>query len=514
MSRSKKLSLLGVGILSIGYLASLSACGSASTGASAGGNTLRVAAAAFPSTLDPHGGNEAAAAIVNRQVFETLVYQNTAMEIQPGLAKSWEYVDDRTIEFKLEEGVTFHNGEAFTAEDVVFSLNRALDSTFISHIVEMIDRDSLEAVDDYTVRVGTTEPFSPLLSHLSHPATAILDEGTVMDAGETFADHPIGTGPFKYEDRVYGETITLVRNEDYYKDLATIDGIEFRTISEGSSRLIALETDEVDINLAVDPADVKRVEEDSHLTLVRDADLSTSYLGFNVSKEPFNNKLVRQAINYAVDVEGMIEAVYEGIGARAVGPIGSAVFGYHNNLAPYEYNPEKAKELLAEAGYPDGFTTTILTDENNVRVALATVIQNQLAAIGIQADVNQREWATYISETAEGKTDMFLLSWSTVTGDADYGLDALFHSRNKGAAGNRTFYENAQVDRLLDEGKVVTDEGKRLAIYEEVQEIIVEEAPWLFIRHGENLVGINNRVENFELHPAAHHNLSQIKLAE
>jgi len=511
MFRLKRATLAGATILATAWLG---ACSTNNAGTAAGeGNVLRVAQQAFPSTLDPHDANESAAAIVHRHLFQTLVTQTPEMEIVPNLATSWQQVNDTTIEFTLRQGVTFHNGDELTADDVVFSLLRALDNPRVSHIVGMLDASTVEAVDRYTVRVGTAEPFSPLLNHLSHPAGSIVPQQLITEIGDAaFADNPVGSGPFQYASRIHGDFVELDRFEDYTGTATDLDGMIFRTIIEGSSRIIELETGEIDVVLAVDPSDVSRVDNDANLVLHRAPDLRTEYLGFNVNNEYLSNVLVRRAIAHAINTEDIIHAVFEGIGARALGPIGPNVFGAYAGVEGHAFDPALSLELLAEAGLADGFELNFLIDEAPLRVAQATIIQNQLAQIGITASITTRDWATYIQETGEGAHDIFLLGWTTVTGDADYGLYALFHSRNAGAPGNRSFFENAELDALLDEAKATTDEATRIELYRQAQLIIVEEAPWAFIRHGENIVGLSGRVQNFELHPAAHHNLSVISL--
>ncbi|MCL1948957.1 MAG: ABC transporter substrate-binding protein [Turicibacter sp.] len=515
MKRSKRLALAG---LSVFATLALAACGTTPAtdepGTVSDSQSLTVASSAFPSNLDPHAQNESAAAIINRHIFQTLVTQTPDMEIAPNLAESWHNVDDRTVEFKIREGVTFHNGQPLTSQDVVFSIIRALESGVVSHIVGMIDPDSVVAIDDYTVQIGTVEPFSPLLNHLSHPAASVLPYGTELQ-DEAFADSPIGSGPFKYAGRAAGDFVRIERFDDFVGEASTLEEITFRTIVEDSTRVIALETGEVDLVLNVAPSDVRRVEDTDGLTLLREPDLRTEYLGFNFNNEFLANPLVRRAISHAIDYDGIISAVFEGIGTRARGPLAPTVFGFYDGLEGYETDMDLARELLAEAGYEDGdISLLFLVDENQQRNQMATIIANSLRQIGIEVDIQTRDWSTYLTDTGDGVHDLFLLGWTTVTGDADYGLNALFHTNNIGAAGNRTFYSNPELDDLIDRAQLETDEATRLELYREAQQIIVEDAPWAFIRHGENIVGVSNRVQNFQLHPAAHHELTYVVLGQ
>lgn len=475
---------------------------------------LIVAQGADPVSLDPHGQNDQSSSRVRVQIFDNLVTQNKNMEFQPGLAVSWEQIDELTIEFKLREGVVFQNGEKFTADDVIFSLKRSINSPSTGHIVQMIDEDKLEKIDDYTVRVVTKNPFGPLLAHLSHPAAAIANEKAVEEAGDDVDIQPVGTGPYKLVEWARGDYVKLERNDDYWGEPAKTKYVIFRNVAENANRTIEVETGGADISYDIPPNDVARVEENEDLQLFRDKNFSTTYVGFNCAKEPFDNPLVRRAINHAVDMDSIVEVVYYGTGNKASGPLSSNVTYANQDLEPYEYNPELAKELLAEAGYADGFDLVIWTNDNKQRMDIAEIFQNQLRQVGINATSEVLEWGAYLTNTAQGEHDMFILGWVTVTGDADYGLYALFHSSQHGDAGNRTFYTNERVDELLDIGRNATTEEERAEAYEEVQVIIRDDAPWIFTWNGEDLTAASAKVEGFELHPAGHYRLKNVTVRE
>ncbi len=478
------------------------------TGADAGAAMeLIVAQGADAKSLDPHGTNDQPSSRVMRQIYETLVDQTETMELVPGLAESWTQIDDTTYEFKLKQGVMFHNGEELKASDVEFTIRRALESANVGHIVEAIDANKIKVVDDYTIQIGTKQPFAPILAHLSHTGSSILNEKAVTEAGDDYGQNPVGTGPFKFESWTNGDSIVLVRNDAYHKEPAKLTKVTFRAIPEDTNRTIELETGGVHIVYDVSPNDIARVEADSNLKLIRDASLSTGYVGFNVQKAPFDNVKVRQAINMAIDMESIIEAVYKGVGSVAKGPLTPQVWASNQNLEQYPYDPEAAKALLAEAGYPDGFTTTLWTNENPQRMAAAEIIQNQLGQIGITTEVKVMEWGAYLDGTAKGEHDMFILGWVTVTGDPDYGLFPLFHTSAFGDAGNRTFYSNAAVDELLEKGRYSTDEAEREAAYMEVQQLIRDDAPWVFMNYGENISATAANVKGFVQHPAGHYRL-------
>ena len=463
-------------------------------------------------TLDPHGTNDSRSALVIKQMYETLVIQDEELNLKPGLASSWEMIDERTYEFALQEGVYFHNGALFTARDVKFTLLRALDSPNVSHIAEAIDGESITIIDDYTIQIATKEPFAPLLAHLAHAAMSMLSEEAVTAAGDDYGQNPVGTGRYRFEDWLIGDRITLTRNEDYYGELAKTENLIIRTITEASSRLIELETGQVDIALDIVPSDMSSIENHEALVLHKEADLRTNYIGFNLNKEPFNDVRVRQAINYAIDVELIVETILEGVGEVATGPIGLNVWGANSNLLSYDYDLQRAQELLVEAGYADGFKTTLWIDDDTTRVSIATIVSNQLGQIGIDVEIVGMEWGTYLEQTSEGNHDMFMLGWTAVTADADYGLYPLFHSSQFGAGGNRTFYGNDRVDELLAVGRSTSDVDQRLTYYLEAQEIIVEDAPWVFLNVGETLIGASEQVNGFKINPSGHHTFYNVTL--
>lgn len=502
-----------VSVLAVAVLVLTGCGGSNSGGGEAGGakTELVVAQGADAKMLDPHGTNDQPSSRVMKQIYDRLVEQTEDMELVPGLAESWENIDDSTVEFKLRQGVKFHDGSDFTANDVKFTLLRALESSNVGHIVEAIDPEKIVVVDDYTIQIGTKYPFAPLLAHLAHTASSILSESAVTEAGDKYGlEVVVGTGPFKFESWTNGEQIVMVRNDEYWQGPAQLTKVTFRAIPENTSRTIELETGGADIIYDVDPADVQRVEDNEDLVLVRDANLSTTYIGFNCAKSPFDNVLVRQAINMALDKEAIVNNVYKGTGYQARGPLGPNVWASNQNLEPYPYDVEAAKALMVEAGYPDGFSTTIWANENQQRMDIAEIVSNQLAAIGIKTEVKIMEWAAYLDGTAAGEHDMFILGWVTVTGDPDYGLYPLFHSSAFGSAGNRTFYSNPEVDALLEKGRTSVDSAEREEAYMRVQEIVRDEAPWVFTWGGENISGTAKNVKGFKQHPAGHYKLYSV----
>ena len=289
--------------------------------------TLTVAQGADPVTLDPHGQNDQPSARVRVQIFETLVNHDANLEIVPGLAKSWEQIDETTWEFKLRENVTFHNGDPLTANDVKYSFERikTLPSP-AAYLIEVVT--AVEVVDDYTVRLKLEYPFAPILAHLAHPSNAIVNQRSVEEAGDNFGSLvAVGTGPFIFENWISGSHVELSKNPNYWGEPAKVDRLMIRSIPENTVRAIELETGGADIVYNVAPMDELRLAGTPGIKLDKYEALSTTYVGFNVQKAPFDNVLVRQAINYALDVEAVVDYIYTGQAAQIPGPLPPRVWG-------------------------------------------------------------------------------------------------------------------------------------------------------------------------------------------
>lgn len=489
------------------------------------GGELVLAVLSDASSLDPAGSNDVPSSVVQANIYETLVNRDDENNIIEGLATEWEAIDDSTYEFKLREGVKFHDGEAFTADAVKANLDRIRDPEVASprfFLFEMIS--NVEVVDEHTVRITTEYPFAPLLAHLSHNGGAIASPKSIeadyaamedgQEVGSVISEEPIGTGYFKFDSWNPGSEIKLVKNDDYWGDKVHVDSVVFKVIPESTTRNADLERGFVHVTDPVQPIEVAEINAGDYATVLQKPSSSLSYVGFNAEKEPFNDPKVRQAISMMVNKEEMIEGVYEGFGIPAKGPLAPGIFGYNDDAQPIEYNVEEAKKLLAEAGYADGFKTTIWTNDNPQRIDTAIILQNSLKELNIEVEVEQMEFGTYLDKTAEGEHDMFILGWSNPTGDADYGMYALFHSTQKGNPGNRTFYENAEVDRLLDEGRRESDPDTRLTIYNEIQEHLIDDAPMVYIHHQEYLLGISNKIEGFEIDVSGIYQLQNVKIVE
>src|SRR5690625_110899 len=475
-------------------------------GGKAGGE-LVIANAADAVSLDPAGSNDRPSSDIQENIYEALTKPDENMEVQPSLATEWEAVEDDVWEFTLREDVKFHDGTDFNADAVKANIDRIIDPDVVSpryFLYEMIT--DVEVVDDYIVRFTTEYPFAPLPAHLAHSGGGMVSPDIIeedyeameedsKDPGTIINEKPVGTGYFKFDEWEPGEHIRLVNNEDYWDEPALLDSVVFKVVKEDLTRVAEIETGESHISDPLSPSDVAQIESSDEMGVHEQGSVSLNYIGFNMEKEPFDDERVRQAISMAIDKEQIIDGIYDGFGEPAIGPIPPDVFGYDDSVSGLDEDIDKAKELLAEAGYEDGFSTTIWTNDDRERVDTATNVQAQLKEIGIDVKVEELEWGAYLEQTANGEHEMFVLGWSTATGDADYAMYALFHSNNLGDPGNRTFTVDEDLDKLLDEGRQEPDEDKRLEIYSEAQEMLVDIAPMIYLHHQEYLMGVRDEVK-------------------
>lgn len=514
--------------------------GDADGGEGSGTGDVRVAMQEDVVSLDPHGSNDSSSAQVRMNIYESLVSIDADMEQIPGLAEEWDTVEEDVWNLKLREGTTFHSGQEFTAEDVKATFDRVTDEAVASEVAFLFEMiEEVEIVGDYEVNLHTEYPFAPLPSHLAHNTGGIiskdlidrdyqaaLDEAGVdmtaeeyyeiRDAGgdeydevkDDISEHigtvvaaePDGTNHAQFVSRNAGEETVLEKFEDFQGGERNFEEVTFVVIPETGARLAELETGGVDVARNVDASSADRVANGEDTELLEQESLRLDYLGFNAEKEPFDDPNVRRAIAHAIDREAIVEGVYEGMGIEATHPIPPDVWGYDDSLEGQVYDLDLAKELLAETDVADGFSSTIWVRDDQMIVDTAIYIQESLAELNINVEIEQYEWGTFLDRTAQGDQEMFMLGWTTVTADPDYGLYALFHSDSFGATGNRTFYANDELDELLDEGRTESDEDLRAEAYSHAQEILIEEAPAAYTVHSNFAIGVNtSQVQGVEL---------------
>lgn len=490
------------------------------------GGTLVFGRGGDSTSLDPSRTTEGETFKVTINIYETLLtFEDEGTAVEPGLAKSWEPSEDGlTYTFELQEGVKFHDGTDFNAEAVVKNFERWANGDaeqFPYYNTMFGDGDgsiieSVTAEGDSTVVFKLTRPQAPFLKNLAMDMFAIASPTAIEEYGDDdFERNPVGTGPFQFVEWKPNDSITVERFEDYWQaDLPKLDKIIFRSIPDNAARLNALTAGEIDLADGINPSDGAQVENNPELQLFERPSMNVGYLGLTVTREPFDNKLVRQAMNHAIDKQSIIDAFFEGRADIAVNPIPSSISGYNDDIEGYDYDPEKAKALLEEAGYADGFEMELwampvprpyMPDGQKV----AEVIQKNLADIGVTAKIVSHEWATYLDLAEKGEADAFMLGWTGDNGDPDNFIYALLDEDNIGS-NNYTYFKNAEMHDLLIEAQTEIDEEKRIELYKQAQVIIHDEAPWVPLAHSTPLLAGSKDLTGFLPHPTGSDLLSGV----
>jgi ABC-type transport system substrate-binding protein len=472
--------------------------------------------------LDPRTTDTQEGYIASANVYDCLVlYDLGATTIRPGLAESWDISDDGlTYTFHLRQGVKFHDGAEFNADAVLTWYNSFLegapgsqyDATRMAYVKDFITVwiDKFEAVDEYTVKMTLPKPYAPLLANLAIPIAGVISPTAVAKGLDFVAVNPSGTGAFKLakpEDWTRDSQMVLTANPDYWGGAPKVDQLIIKVIPEGSTRLEAVESGELDVAWALSPEDVEKARDNADLVVVEDAGLNTNCIVLNVTKDPFTNKDVRQALNYAVNKQELSDGLYNGNMVPAGGVLPPVDWSYNPDLKSYPYDPDKAKELLKSAGYdeskPLSFTLmayTVPRGYNPAADRLATAIQEYLTQVGVNAEIQTEEWTQYRLDARQGKFQCQQGGWQGDNGDPDNFLYALLGGPSKGA-GNTAFYENPDVDKLLADAVAVSDQDARKKIYQQAEQIIVDDAPWIFLGYQKHQVVTRANITDFQLQP-------------
>lgn len=475
--------------------------GTSGDSGSAAKDTLVVAIPDAPSYMDPQVQAAIATFRVTTQMFDRLVSLDNDMNLIPGLAESWDVVDDKTTVFHLRQGVKFHNGEEMTSEDVKYSLERCIASSGVNYNYLIID--TITCDDDYTVTITTKEPFNALLPRLTLDAASIICK-SADTSPEEFNRHPVGAGPYKFVSWELGGDVVLEAFEDYYKGAPAVKRVIFRTIPEAINRAIGLETGEVDLAYDLGITDLESLAGNDKVTTLTTPSNTVWYLGMNVQKAPLDDVKVRQAIACALNPQDYIDIVFSGEASLAHNTmLPAGVEGYAPDTVPYDYNVETAKALLAEAGYAGGFATTLWCADSQVMRDSAVVIQEQLRQIGINAEVKTMEQGQYYSETGKGEQDLFIMSKTSI--DPDSMLRAMYHTEAFGLSGNRSFWAAPETDEMMDRASTTTDKAEALELYKQIQTIVAENVPLVPIAIEHLNAGMQSNVKGFGLYPGKSH---------
>ena len=459
------------------------------------GGTLRAAWQASWESLDPHIASSEATFQVLNNVIESLTFFDDDTNLIPWLAESWGRSEDGlTWTFNLRQDVVFSNGRELTAEDVKWTLERLIDPEIGSGNAFRVGGAGtvIEAVDTYTVAITTETPIANLPASLASKSTAIIASESVNDDGTIAV--PIGSGPFVISE-VEGTTrLVLTRYENYWQEgLPYLDEVIITPITDDATRELALQGGEVDWIFTIAPQNLEALQSDPNVIVETAPRLSYDYFGVNLNREPFNDVRVRQALAYAIDREVICAFAFFNICEPTQGPTASGTPWYFP-YAPYDRDLDRARELLAEAGYADGFTMQMMPAigfEETIRGA--QIVQQQLAEIGVTVEIDAVEFGEWLQRQSDGEYDAFMLSWLGLTDVEDY----FYLQHRTGQTFNFTGYSNPEFDALVDEGRTIEDFDERYAVYEQANQILVDDAPYIYMYAKSEVKAWSPRVQGF-----------------
>ena len=505
------------GVLAAGVAMSLALGAVAPAEAQTPPGVLVVGQIAEPKALDP-----AAVTAVNdfrilMNVYDGLVrYKSGTLEVEPALAESWEISEDGTeYTFSLREGVTFHDGTAFDAEAVKFNFDRMLKEDHPYHDTGPFPLafffsavEEVTVVDPTTVTFKLNAPYAPFLSNLAYPTGLIVSPAAVEANGADFGRNPVGTGPFKFAEWRSNEAVIVEANPDYWDGAPSTQAVIFRPITDANTRTAEMLAGGIDVMVEVPPVALSEFQGDT-FEVLEQAGPHVWFLILNAKEGPFADKKVRQAANYAVNKTALVNDVLEGTADVAAGPTPPAfAWAYNEALEPYPYDPEKAKELLSEAGAEGAELTFYVTEGGSGMldpIAMGTAIQADLEAVGFDVKIETYEWNTFLGNVnpgLEGKADMAEMAWMTNDPDTLPYLALRTDAWPDKGGFNSGYYSNPEVDKLLEDARVATDQAERAKLYQEMQTIVQDDAPWVFVANWKQNAVVNDKVEGFALEPS------------
>ena len=473
----------------------------AQTPAPKDGGVLVYATGVDAQTLDPQFVTDIPTFRVVRYIYEPLTQQDVEGKIIPALATSWTVSDDkRTWTFKLRPNVKFHDGSPFNAQAVKFTFDRLLDpATGSPRRSTLAAVSAIKVIDDLTVAVITKEPFAPLLAQLSAYNAAILSPAQAQKAGPDLNKQPSGTGPFKFKSQQPGEKVVLVRNDNYWDGKPHLQGLEIRAVPEASARILQLLGGEVDVISDVPTVMLKRLESSKTVNLMRKTGYRTIYLGMNTTMKPFNDLRVRQAVAYAINKPALVKGVLNGIGTLGGSYESPVIENSATDLPPYPYDKEKARALLKEAGYPDGFSTDFIVPTGRYIMdrQLGEAIQAQLADIGIKVNMKTPEISAYLTTLSKAQAPMFISGKGSPTGDMDF--TQTLSNASTGRM-NHFAFKNDEVDRLIEQQRVTVDPNQRKQVLHDLQALVYKELPHVTLYYEDQIFAANSKVHDVDVY--------------
>jgi ABC-type transport system substrate-binding protein len=465
-----------------------------------------------PRSLDPALSTDVPTGRAVSYVFDGLVRFTPDAQVVPGLARSWDVTDGgRTYTFHLRTGVRFHDGTPFTSRHVLHTFHRVLDPRATGGIGwplypilgareftggQARQIAGLTAPDDSTVVIRLAEPFSVFIKMLAMPAAHIVPENTPANFGQ----RPVGTGPWRFVEWRHDDYLLFARNEDYFDGVPAAESLRARIIPEPSTAVAEFEAGNVDI-LYVPEAETRRWEDtdERRARLASAPALRLWYVGINTQRGPLRDARVRQAINYAVDVQLIWERMMARRGTLAAGVIPPSLPGADPQRQPYRRDVQRARQLLTEAGYPNGIDIELWSSQTAPSPRIAEALQANLRDAGIRARLQQRDAPSVREAARNGQVDLFLKDWWADYPDAENFLYPLLHTANRGQGGNISFYSNAEVDRLINAARVELDDGRRTQLYRQADEVAFRDAPMIYLFFYTDMYAVQPWIQGFDV---------------
>lgn len=481
-------------------------------------NVLVVGQVAEPKSLDPQAVTALNDFRILVNLYDGLVrFKEGTLDVEPALAESWDISDDGTFyTFKLRNDVTFHDGTAFNAQAVKFNFDRLLDENHPQHdtgpfplafffqaIVET------QVVDDYTVQFKLDQPYAPLLSNLAYPTGLLVSPTAVKKYHQDYGRHPVGTGPFKFDRWESNRLVAVEKNPDYWDGTPQLEAVVFRPITDANTRVTEMLSGGIDLMVETPADNVAMFKKNQTFAVHEQVGPHLWFLILNTKEDPFKDPRARQAVNYAIDKKALVDNILQGTATVATGPIPAAFsWAYNEQLQPYPYDPDKAKKLLADAGFTGTEITFYVTEGGSGMldpIAMATAIQADLAHVGLKVNIETYEWNTYLSKVnpgLAGKAHMAQMAWMTNDPDTLPFLALRTAAWPDKGGFNSGYYSNKKVDDLLAQARATTALAERARLYKKMQTIVYEDAPWAFIANWKQNAVTTQQVKGFKLQPS------------
>ncbi|RUS66910.1 Glutathione-binding protein GsiB [Saezia sanguinis] len=477
-----------------------------------------------PETLDPYNTNTTLTQAVTKSFYEGLFQFDKDLNVKPVLAESYTVSDDGLVyTFKLRAGVKFHDGTEFNAEAVKVNIDRVLNPANALARYNQFNRvERVEVVDPLTVRFVLKEPFAPFINSLAHSSAGMISPKALQEYGKDIAFHPVGTGPFKFVEWRQTDHVKGTRFDGYWRQgYPKVDNITWKPVLENSTRAAMLQTGEADFAFPIPYEQINSLKSNANLDILTSPSIVTRYLAMNTQQKPFDDVRVREAVNYAINREALGKVAFNGFAFPAQGFVPQGV-GYAHKMEPWPYDPAKARALLAEAGYPNGFETVLWGGYNNsTTVKVLQFLQQQLGQVGIKVSVlalepgQRTEWVEGWQDPKTSRVRMYYAGWSASTGEADWALRPLLTTEAwPPKLNNAAYYSNSNFDSYIAAALKSTSDDEKRDLYRKAQELLYVDLPWAPLVTEETVYARNKRLSGVYVMPDSNINFTEIAVTK